>query len=307
MSQRAATKLERRARMLLRAYPADYRRDRAEEIIGTLLDATPADRSFPSARDGLALIAGGVHARAAGNRRLSAAANLRLALLLGLSMFLVFNISFSPSELGVVGGGVDWLAMAAGFLMAAVALAPWLGRRMVTIAVVLPAAALAAYQVLSMPSWRAIDGNWGWLAGILIAMGALAALSGGPSRLPRSWLWLPCVALAAVAAGSLLFASGDRKYGSTGLSYAILLLAAVVACWLATDARPAFGLIAAVLLAPLLADVDNHLSGIRASLTNTLVFEVLPLAIGLALLLPVAWRLRRQSAPRPRALEEGDL
>jgi hypothetical protein len=46
MSQDCAARLERRARTLLRAYPADYRRDRAEELIGTLLEATPAGRSF---------------------------------------------------------------------------------------------------------------------------------------------------------------------------------------------------------------------------------------------------------------------
>jgi hypothetical protein len=36
---------ERRARMLLRAYPAAYRHERGEEIIGTLLEATPANRT----------------------------------------------------------------------------------------------------------------------------------------------------------------------------------------------------------------------------------------------------------------------
>jgi hypothetical protein len=57
MSQDSAARLERRARVLLRAYPADYRRDRAEEVIGTLLEATPDGRPFPSARDARALIA----------------------------------------------------------------------------------------------------------------------------------------------------------------------------------------------------------------------------------------------------------
>ena len=33
--------LERRCRRFLRVYPAAYRRERAEEIIGTLLEATP--------------------------------------------------------------------------------------------------------------------------------------------------------------------------------------------------------------------------------------------------------------------------
>ncbi len=68
MSQ-APGKLERRARALLRAYPADYRHGRAEEIIGTLLEAAPLGQSFPTAPEAWSLIAGGRHARAARNRR----------------------------------------------------------------------------------------------------------------------------------------------------------------------------------------------------------------------------------------------
>jgi hypothetical protein len=110
MSQDSAARLERRARTLLRAYPADYRRDRADEVIGTLLEATPAGRSFPSARDARALIAGGVRARAAVNRRLSTTANLRLALLLGPSIFLPFIVNgfLAGQEVGYV--GFHWLA-----------------------------------------------------------------------------------------------------------------------------------------------------------------------------------------------------
>ena len=81
-------KLERRARALLRAYPAEYRHGRAEEIIGTLLEAAPPGRSFPPAREAWSLIAGGRHARAARNRRPGVRANLRLALLLGISIYL---------------------------------------------------------------------------------------------------------------------------------------------------------------------------------------------------------------------------
>jgi hypothetical protein len=42
-----AGRLERRARWLLRAYPAAYRADRGEEIIGTLLEAVPPGRDWP--------------------------------------------------------------------------------------------------------------------------------------------------------------------------------------------------------------------------------------------------------------------
>jgi hypothetical protein len=173
MSRPPAARLERRARMLLRAYPADYRRDRAEEVIGTLLEATPAGRSFPSARDARALIVGGVRARAAGNRRLSTTANLRLALLLGLSIFLPFtvNLYFVQEEFAPV----HWPALAAGLLSVAAALAPWLGRRTVTTAIVLPAAALVAYEMLSEMSGERLTLRADtWRRGACCALPALA-------------------------------------------------------------------------------------------------------------------------------------
>jgi len=57
------TPLERRFRLLLRAYPAWYRRERAEEMVGTLLEASPPRRSWPSFRDTRALIIGGLRVR----------------------------------------------------------------------------------------------------------------------------------------------------------------------------------------------------------------------------------------------------
>lgn len=73
------TTLERRCRLLLRAYPAGYRQNRGEEIIGTLLETTPAGRSWPLARDVRGLVIGGLLARAARNRQQTTAANLRTA------------------------------------------------------------------------------------------------------------------------------------------------------------------------------------------------------------------------------------
>jgi hypothetical protein len=57
------TPLERRCRWLLRAYPAWYRRDRAGEMLGTLLEATGPGQSWPSLRDAGALVAGGLRVR----------------------------------------------------------------------------------------------------------------------------------------------------------------------------------------------------------------------------------------------------
>lgn len=55
--------LERRCRRLLLAYPAWYRRGRGEEMLGTLLEASPPGRRWPSFRDTRALVTGGLRVR----------------------------------------------------------------------------------------------------------------------------------------------------------------------------------------------------------------------------------------------------
>jgi hypothetical protein len=55
--------LERHCRWLLRAYPAWYRRDRAGEMLGTLLEASPPGARWPSLRDAWALAFGGLRVR----------------------------------------------------------------------------------------------------------------------------------------------------------------------------------------------------------------------------------------------------
>jgi hypothetical protein len=57
------TPLERRCRWLLRAYPAWYRRDRAGEMLGTLLEASGPGQTWPSLRDARALVTGGLRVR----------------------------------------------------------------------------------------------------------------------------------------------------------------------------------------------------------------------------------------------------
>ncbi|RQX29002.1 hypothetical protein DLJ57_22075, partial [Micromonospora chalcea] len=52
--------LEKRYRMLLRAYPADYRRERADELIDTLIGDEPTTRRRPSAREAASLVRGGL-------------------------------------------------------------------------------------------------------------------------------------------------------------------------------------------------------------------------------------------------------
>jgi hypothetical protein len=57
------TPLERRCRWLLFAYPAWYRRRRAGEMLGTLLEASGPGQSWPSLRDARALVTGGLRVR----------------------------------------------------------------------------------------------------------------------------------------------------------------------------------------------------------------------------------------------------
>jgi hypothetical protein len=57
------TPLERRCRLLLRAYPAWYRRERAAEMLDTLLEASPPGRRWPSLRDSRSLVREGLRVR----------------------------------------------------------------------------------------------------------------------------------------------------------------------------------------------------------------------------------------------------
>jgi hypothetical protein len=294
-------KLERRARALLRAYPAEYRHGRAEEMLGTLLEAAPPGRSFPTAREAWSLIAGGRHARATRNRRQGVKANVRLALLLGVSTYI--SAYFCP-DLGADlpwDQGASWLTNTTLVLGTALALAPWLGSRAATTALAIPAGTLVAYKEL---------GNHGSavaipLAELLIVMAALVALSGGPMRLPRSWLCLPCALPLALAVGRLLSALHvlDPSLELPLELDALLLLAVVVACWLVTDARPAFGLCLAVLLEGVISTLPNLIY--RHYLYAAMEFLLMDFVIVLPILLPAAWLLlRRQKAPSPHPYPE---
>jgi hypothetical protein len=83
--------LERHCQLLLRAYPAAYREVRGEEIIGTLLEATPQQRSWPRLRDIRGLVLGGLRARAMLNQQFTTAANVRVAVLAGVAAYLAYS------------------------------------------------------------------------------------------------------------------------------------------------------------------------------------------------------------------------
>ena len=293
-------KLERRARTLLRAYPAEYRHGRAEEIIGTLLEAAPPGQSFPSAREAWSLIAAGWHARAARNRRPGVKANVRLALLLGISIYLsfYFGLGLAGSVLGFF-PGQSWLTNTTLALGTAMALAPWLGSRAAVTALAIPAGALVAYGDLRGNSYTITS-----VAELLVVMAALAALSGGPVRLPRSWLWLPCASPLVLAAGRVLSLQRTPRLEASLELGALSLLAVVVVCWLITDARPAFALCLAVLLGAVISTLPTLVAD-ESLMSWALEFLLIVFAIVLPVLLPAAWLLlRRQKTPSPRPYPE---
>lgn len=280
------TTLERRCRLLLRAYPAAYRQERGEEIIGTLLEATPSGRSRPLARDVRALAVGGLRARAALNRRLTTAANLRIAVLVGVAGYLAFSaVAYLRVAVRILTGPnvasqAGWPALAVAVLVGlAVALAWVTSRRAVLVAVVLA----AAVAVSLTGSWR--PSKFGWPVTELACLAAVALLAGRAERPGRRWLWpvglvaaLPLVASFLPGAGSLVF---GRLLVGAGIAGVL---------WVVIDGRPAIAT-ATFLLAFWLP------SGINSLASGAGIAAGVPLLAIVSVVTAVAvWRLRQQSA-----------
>jgi hypothetical protein len=280
------SKLERRCRMLLRAYPAAYRSERGEEIIGTLLEATPPGRAWPRSRDLRSLLAGSLRARAAQNRERTTAANLRVAALAGIAAYVALSATsvlreFIRYQL-ILGWGSQFQPypwpLAAGMILMLVAVAlVWLsGRRGVVLCGALPAAAAISY---AGPWGPVVSATFIAYLGCLAAMVALAS-----GRCRPGWRWLLPVGLA--AAVPLVPALA----GVAPLMAVMLVLGAVAIAWIAVDARPALAACVFFMAEMLPIAIDNVLSGAG-------VLDLLPfLAIAAVIAAPVVWLLHRQSA-----------
>jgi hypothetical protein len=298
------TPLERRCRRLMLAYPQTYRRERGEEILGTLLEATPAGRRSPLLRDNRALVAGGLRARAARNRRLSVTTRLRLAVLLGVSIYLGAVagadlgglVAISPRVLSHPGG---WLPLLAGLLTAAAVLVSWLARR----TVIVIAAALAAAAAAASGFWLGSPVLHQTVS-VLVSLAVLAVLAGRAQLPPRGWLWLPALAAAAslLEWAAVAYPLG-ASLGSWPLflfmvsapSYLMIFIAVVCAAWVGIDARPALGVIVCLALTGWPTLIRAEIGG---GTGLGLALALWPLiAIVLALLAVLAlWRPRRRPA-----------
>jgi hypothetical protein len=283
------TGLERRCRLLLRAYPAAYRRDRGEEIIGTLLEATPAGRSWPLVRDVRGLITGGLRARAALNRRLTTAANLRVAVVAGAAIFLACiaanDVIFAVFAFTHRHGAwrlAEWPLLPVGALLGLAAALAWAGsRRSVLVAAVIA----AAVALLLTAHWQSV---LGWPIAQLGCLAVLALLDRGEVRLGRGWLW----PVALVVAWLLVEfpVPGGVMPASWALSTFALLagMGIVSLLWAAIDARLAVAM-AVFLLA----------NWLPLAITTLVPFDIgsqVPLLIVISAAAVAVWRLRRQSA-----------
>jgi hypothetical protein len=286
--------LERHCQLLLRAYPAGYRGIRGEEIIGTLLDVTPPERSWPRLRDVSGLIFGGLRARAALNRQLTTAANLRTALLAGVAAYLAYYAAgivafYVRAEL--LNGGqrfrplpVGWPQLIASALILVTVLLVWQSsRRLVVLAGALGVCAAACIA----GAWY-VDGRGDTLIP-LVFLAPLVALSG--SREPPSRRWLMPISLIALVP---LVLNIEQRVGLYVFETLQVTVAAAAIVWAVIDARPAVAVSVFVLGLWLPIAVDNLVQGV-------IPLYIWPyLVITTAIAVPAVWLLRRQSAHASR-------
>lgn len=320
------TALERRCRRLLLAYPAAYRQLRGEEMLGTLLETAPANRSWPPPRDCWAMIAGGLQVRAAQNRRLGTAASLRLAAMLGCVLYLsIFFYTFAGMPMLSLGAGLGpqtqsypQLAFAAGLLASTAVLVVRPGGRKGVIAAIVAVAALitgTAAAVISAPVAPSIA----QILAALLVMAALALLARGAERLPRMWLWPPglvvAVVLLAPAASSLRFPDYFLLLMPSSTLQVWEGIVFLAFAWIVIDARPAAGVAAFLGLTASVRLISTWLEigrlgstmpfsdAMRGVMRNAMLAsawsiarELLAAALVLVLALLSSWRIRRQAA-----------
>jgi hypothetical protein len=317
------TKLERHCHLLLRAYPVEYRRDRAEEMLGTLLDTTPAGRTWPLPRDIRGLLAGGMQARAALNRRLPLRANVRTAVLVGLVAFLGYNAVAMLSLYWSAERALGHWTLAAGAHFSGVGAAPSYGwgpfiaptlilmtvvlawvsrRRVVVLAGALPAVVLVLWYTRTELA----------LGGFTPCTLELATACGRPSTSLELWApagWAELV-LVACLAGLVALAGGAERPGR-GWLWPVVLVSLSPAL-LAAGSGEAVGQVVAVLLLTIgVVSIAGIAVDARATIAVAVFLLALWLQIGVdyvgppewtvPLLAPGAavaaavWRLRRQS------------
>jgi DNA-directed RNA polymerase specialized sigma24 family protein len=200
--------LARRYRRLLIAYPDSYRRQRGEELLGTLLDTARPGQRRPTLAEAADLMLGGLRQRLGGSLAadleagLAFAAPFALALAAGLSGFLLLTVERMPAGIHGVGpfrtagpaAYALWLAAAAlrGVLPAGVSRMPVAAAMSVTV-VLIPAAVVSGYQRPPL-----------WVILALLGFGVIAMAGGGEPLTGAARLAVPVGALVAAALAKAL-------------------------------------------------------------------------------------------------------
>jgi DNA-directed RNA polymerase specialized sigma24 family protein len=200
--------LARRYRRLLFAYPDSYRRQRGEELLGTLLDTARPGQRRPTVADAADLMLGGLRQRLGGSvaadleAGLALAAPLALALAAGLGGFLWLTVERLPVGVPDPGAFLTvgpaayavWLAAAVlrAVLPAAHSRVPVVAAMAVT-ALLVPAAAIGGYQRPPL-----------WVILALLGFGAIALAGGGEPLTGAARLAVPVGALVAAALAKAL-------------------------------------------------------------------------------------------------------
>jgi len=244
--------------MLLRAYPASYRQQRADEMVGTLLETTPPGRTWPPPRDIIALLLSGLRARSGQDQRFSTAASLRSAALLGCAVYLSFTavnyateglIQIQHGRLHSAGLsyslGFLWPPFVVALLILAAALLPWFAsRQVVVLGAAVAAAATVIFLDMSAPIWPLFETPSSWrvlpILEVLGPLTALVLLSGRPQPPPRLWLGLPGLVIALAVPIQVAAVRSDRFPSADHYLWLVPIGLAVV--WIGIDARPAVAL-----------------------------------------------------------------
>jgi hypothetical protein len=145
MSTAPKDALARRYELLMRAYPAAYRRQRAGEIIDTMLEAAGPEQSRPTLGEAAAMLLGGLRARAGSNLRRPLPTTLRYSAILG-ALLLIVWLDADGLGLAARGSRIPPVTAVRAVALAAAVVAVYTRRWMIAavVSVLLPPAILVA-------------------------------------------------------------------------------------------------------------------------------------------------------------------
>ncbi|NUR87513.1 MAG: hypothetical protein HOY71_25815 [Nonomuraea sp.] len=281
------TKLERRYRLLLRAYPPGYREEYGEEYLDVLLERAQEGSSIPHPREAYALVLGGLRTRLIEAAQGPAWVD---GLHLGVTVLALTNFALlipyaQTIPIWLVLSGLVFFAVLLGSVRLALPAALLTGSKLVAIAMGVPWLDQTLLPVLPDVPWQhgpALYGSGGPVAPattqILVVLGLIALSARGEPPRRRSWLW---VALVPVLAGAdpawLDLASGAPTATVRVVVEAAILCLAAYAGHLTRD--PRWAVAAVVYFLPATAVLGENLTAAsRYQITHWALIAVLTLA-----------------------------